>query len=145
MNAQYIVILISLLVLNACGPVYEIQYVYKPPQNDFGVKCIKNCANQKIFCKNEANKDLSICKMHEDSIGLEKYNDYFQDVISRGVTPHSDTNKKTFTNYSICESKYEASNCSQEFRNCYLVCEGQIETKAVCVGNCDKTDIVDTI
>ena len=138
MNAKYIVILISLFVLNSCGPVYETQYIYKPSQSNSGVKCIQNCANQKIFCKSEANNNLSVCKMREDNFGLEKYNNYLQDVISRGVTPHSDTNKKTFTNYSICDSKYESANCSQEFRGCYLACGGQIETNVVCVSNCDK-------
>lgn len=120
MKTNRLTILLVVLLLGACGPIYETQYSYTAPEGPQGQMCVSQCEMHRMNCEQledmkkqncdaNAAREYDYCRYHTD----EKY--CYQESCS--------------VDYSRCERLYNT---------CYQGCGGRVDAHQVCVAFCEQ-------
>ena len=106
-------------LVSGCGPIYETQYSFIPPEDDHGRSCIFQCENGKLQCERLEDMKKDQCEDRSDR-------QYYR-CQDRG---------EKYCYRESCSVDYET--CESHYRGCYQSCGGRVDAKQVCVGFCNK-------
>lgn len=132
-SLSIITLLIQILFITACGPVYESQYTLIPPKSDVSKMCTSQCIQTKSFCEQGCRAENDNCKLRAQQSALYEYNEYKSEQVRIGQ-PVSKTIRDFDRSYSCSNS----CNCESTYRDCFSACGGQVIENKVCVAFCDK-------
>lgn len=128
-------VVLSVLALAACGPMYRTDYTMVPPPTDAGRMCANNCLMAKNNCAQTCSLQQGNC---ENMQRLEAQNQYLQYVNERQRA--GQPVKKTvndFFGYSSCGTDYDCEGrCQNDYHICHGNCGGQVIPRTYCVANC---------
>ncbi len=110
--------LTAMLMLAGCGPMYETQYSFVPPENESARACIFQCENGKLQCH-------QLEEMKEENCENRADRDYYR-CKDRG---------EKYCYRESCSVDYE--RCEGQYRSCYQACGGRVESRQVCVAFCN--------
>lgn len=122
-KARFIKLLGALLfcaALSACGPVYDTQYTFLPPEDSTGRACVFQCDNSKLQCQQLQDQSAELCESRAER-------EYDRCVDKYGE-------KKCYRDY--CSSS-DHERCETQYRSCYQSCGGNVRSETVCVAFCD--------
>lgn len=120
--------LLSLLALTACAPVKETRYNYLPPKDNPGQVCVAQCSAAHSACLKEADK---LAAGERDRCEMEARQEY--DLCL--ARPASDS--RELCEPRRCSISAEAAACDPTYRSCFQGCGGTVETRQVCIINCE--------
>lgn len=116
------------LFLAGCGPIYETQYTLTPPPGAEGRACVFQCDNTQLHCRQIKDLERQSCERDEQ---LARYE--YQNCLQRR---EKDSGVKCAERYVYCPSaSYES--CEAEYRSCFQTCGGVVQSRQVCVFNCE--------
>lgn len=116
--------------LNSCGPVYDTQYSYIPPDSSEGRACIFQCENSRSQCQELEQYRSQDC---------ERRSSYDQDRCEEDIRYRYDREPKWYEcGSSSCTVDEE--RCESQYRYCYESCGGKVDQKTVCVSNCETAN-----
>jgi hypothetical protein len=121
-------LLFSVALLTSCGPVYNTEYSYTPPKSLEGRSCINQCEYSKIQCEELENLRERECESRAE---LE-YDRCRRDIYN---------SKKREPKWSECSRSScstDEERCERLYRSCYQACGGRVDSRTVCVANCDQ-------
>ncbi len=104
--------------LTACFPVYDTNYQFIQPSSPEGKQCVNTCANTQKSCRDACIKNETVC-VGEDG---------------KRVTPQVSGRPAISRN---CSSYSCQEQCTEEYRQCFSGCGGQVVPHVRCVAFCD--------
>lgn len=116
------------LALTGCGPMYDTQYVFSPPNSATGRTCVFQCEQNKYQCRQIEDMQNDRC---EQQASYEKSRCEANLAWDKGRDP-----KWYECIEESCSPDYE--RCEAMYRSCYQACGGEVESRTVCVANCDQ-------
>ena len=130
--ASILILVISTLILSACGPIYSTTYTYEPPQEWRGRKCVNRCLEDKSYCKVQDERLNRDCRRDEQLAAVPAYIFYVSEQKKLGKP--IDRSQDSFANYSNCRTN---SGCENNYNQCYSNCGGHVITNRVCTAFCN--------
>jgi hypothetical protein len=126
--------LFMLVLLTACGPIYNTEYTFVPPRSNMGKMCIAQCVQSKSMCQ-------QMCDMRNDNCRAQAKMEAHQDYKMYKHERHKEGKevKKDIGDFDKSYACNTNCNCEPQFHSCYSACGGQVLEKQVCVAFCDKT------
>lgn len=119
---------LALLTLIGCGPIYDTQYQFTPPDDGNGRACIYQCENGREQCTELEELREESCENRAES----EYQRCADNIYRRkGRDP-----KWNECYRESCSSDTE--RCENSYRSCYQSCGGKVRAETVCVANCDQ-------
>ena len=118
----------GVLLLGACGPIYDTQYRFTPPESGQGVSCIYQCENSKLQCRQLEEYRADDCTRRAQYEAQRCEADIWR---QKGRAP-----KWYECGSSSCSPEYD--RCETQYRSCYQSCGGRVDAQTVCVANCDQ-------
>ncbi|MBP9837783.1 MAG: hypothetical protein KBC84_03630 [Proteobacteria bacterium] len=113
-------------VLYSCGPIYDTQYQFIPPDSPQGRACIYQCENSKSQCHELERYRSDDCE-YRAKLDQQRCED---DVWRRtGKAP-----KWYECGAESCSPN--SDRCDGDYRHCYEMCGGRVDARTVCVANC---------
>ncbi|MDY6885604.1 MAG: hypothetical protein SWL02_17750 [Pseudomonadota bacterium] len=125
---------LSVGLLMACSPKYELQYQYSAANTDQVKSCVMQCNQTRLACQKNNELQFSQCDMQgrtglyqfeNNRVGCDERQTHCEDTVS--------FNSSAFNH--ICQLNYR--ECERAFNACYESCGGEISVKRHCVENCD--------
>ncbi len=110
----WVLIGIGSYLLVGCGPIYNTEYTFEPPQSPEGKSCTFQCKNTELQCE-------QMEKMREENCLLR-----------------SKLECKDQKECSTSSCRTDNDVCEEMYRNCYQACGGTVDTHKVCVLNCNN-------
>ena len=131
----FLSVILGLLVLAACGPVYKTNYDYKPPQTDNGRMCVNQCLNTKSACEQDCHARQVDCEYRADEDAQIQYDNY----VRTQRFQHQEI-KKTVTDFHrYCDEETVcAARCVANHNLCYNNCGGVVNGTTICTSGCEK-------
>ena len=128
-------LLVLLLGLTACGPVYQTDYHMVPPADAMGRQCSNGCLDRMQLCKSQCTIQDQNC---EQMARLEAQNTYLSYVNERqrkGKPIEHD--QDDFYHYSRCGGTSSCEEtCDSVHRMCHTNCGGQVLERTYCTAFC---------
>ena len=120
-------IAVALLVMS-CGPIYETNYRYTPPQDPLSRPCVSQCLADKGQCRNttDLKAENSRLRCERDS----------RDDYERCLGSASGEQGRASCNRSSCSGSADYGQCEGDYRVCFQSCGGVISEDRVCTFNC---------
>lgn len=111
---------IVLVAIIGCGPMYETQFFYTPPDSPQGQVCASQCEMNKINCEQLEDMRKENCEYrarqeYEDCLRY-RYDDYCYE--------------------ESCSADY--TRCERMYNSCYTACGGKVTSQQVCVAFCNQ-------
>ena len=121
---------LALFALSACGPIYNTEHKYHPPQNMEGRYCVNSCDMMRQSCINGCKDRQNNCEILANTMDSMM-------CMQHGKCPKK---KKWYESdeHRKCSSSNCKSNCSGQYRRCFENCGGVIEPITTCIAFCDK-------
>lgn len=137
MSLRILLSCLVLLTISACGPMYRTQYNYTSPASWEGRQCANQCIKDKSYCRQNCDRDVQNCRNIESikeaaNIAIQ------QNTKQNPNDPFKHNRRQTGLSRNDCSNDYCYNNCDSDYNACFVNCGGSIETKQVCVMNCDK-------
>jgi hypothetical protein len=104
--------------LAACYPVYDTNFQFIQPSTAEGKQCVSSCATTQKACRDSCIKNETVC------VGEEE----------KRVTPQVSGRPAISKN---CSSYSCQEQCTEEYRQCFTSCGGQVVPHVRCVAFCD--------
>lgn len=120
--------LVGLLFLVGCGPMYQTEYIYTPPESSSGSACIFQCENSKQQCQQIQSMRSEDCERRAE-YEYQRCEDRIYDRKGRDAKWYECTRESCTEDTERCEASY---------RSCYQSCGGRVEAQTRCVSNCDQ-------
>jgi hypothetical protein len=117
---------VLLLVLSGCGPIYDTQYSFEPPQSASGPHCIYQCDTTKAQC-------IELKQMRADSCNERSQRQSYyctEDIRSR----YNREPKWYECTEELCSD--DTDFCDDQYRSCYQACGGRVNRETRCIANC---------
>lgn len=125
-----ILALLVVLLLGACGPVYNTEYTFSPPKSETGRSCTYHCDTNKFQCR-------QIEDMHAQRCQEQAY--WEQQRCEAEIYRNKGRDPKWYEcGTSSCSADYD--RCEEQYRACYQSCGGKVESVTRCVANCEQTE-----
>ncbi len=124
MKIYFVTVLVLLLFISGCGPIYETTSTYVKPDNSEGVACTFQCENSRLRCEQNLELKRQNCNANDRIAELE----YQQCVDKKGK-------KKCDRSWVFCE--INTASCKATYNQCYTSCGGEVTTKTICVEGCE--------
>ena len=144
-NKYFLVIL--MLLISSCGPIYETSYSYYPPKEETSRYCLSSCSGQRQSCSSNCSDRKQTCEIAERSLDLaenvtcNKRKNYCNNNpnASGCVFDKSMDCDKSRSSYSKCDNTYDEckNECLSFYNQCYINCGGKVQTDKVCVHFCN--------
>lgn len=117
-------------LLVACGPVYETEYRYTPPQGDAAAQtCIAQCRASQERCL--SNADLR-ADTEQQFCEMDARLNY-----TRCLSQQYDQQRRVSCHQPLpCYNTPYYGSCTLAFNTCFQSCGGKAERVRVCVHNC---------
>ncbi len=120
-------VVLTVLPLVGCGPIYETRYTLTPPPGAEGRACVFQCDNTQLRCRQIQDLERQNCERDEQLAHYEYQNCLNQREKDSGI--------KCAQRYVYCPSaSYES--CEAEYRSCFQTCGGVVQSRQECVFNC---------
>ena len=114
-------------ILTSCGPQFQTNYTYYPPESPSGQTCIFQCQNGKLQCQQLRDMEYERCIDRADR-------EYYRCQDMNLDLPDK---KKEYCYRAYCnDADYE--RCEAGYRSCYQACGGRVESETVCVSGCEQ-------
>jgi hypothetical protein len=141
--------LLALISLSACGPIYKTENFYDPPQDAQGRTCVIGCEERRAACAAECRTHYDSCVYHAELQARQDYlNAKERYLNSREHCLLRSSKDKTAPE---CHNLYEPNSssylytqhcdkdcgCDYGFERCFQVCGGTIRQQTRCVSGCD--------
>lgn len=120
--------LICAVTFAGCGPVYDTQYQFTPPENESGRTCVFQCETSKEQCQQIQEMRAESC---EDRAEYE-----YERCVDRIYRRKGREPKWHECSKETCSA--DVDRCENTYRNCYQACGGKVRAETVCVANCDQ-------
>lgn len=124
-----LVLLLTGLLLAACGPIYNTEYNYIPPADPESRACIAQCNGNKSQC--HANADLR-AQNERLRCDVDASIDY-ERCLGHAA---NDAARAQCVKRSCSGGDANYSRCDDEFRICFQSCGGIVQSRQVCTFNC---------
>ena len=134
MVSKKLLLFSTILLISACGPIYETKYSFVSPQTDKGKQCIGQCLQTKNKCDTECAKKRLSCRQEEYLKASGAYNLYIMQKAQRNEIILM--TQDDFADYGRCDALCNV--CNENYRLCYTGCGGKIIEKKECVAFCDQ-------
>lgn len=120
--------LIAALLVVSCGPIYETNYRYTPPQDPLSRPCISQCLADKGQCRNTADLKAENQRLRCE---LEARDDYERCLSNaNGEQGRNSCHRRT------CSENASYGQCGSDYHTCFQSCGGIIDEERVCTFNC---------
>ncbi|CAM2961660.1 Uncharacterised protein [Legionella steigerwaltii] len=126
-----ILVLASMLI--ACGPIYNTEYSFVPPQSDVAKMCTAQCIQGKNDCEQSCRVDNENCRMRAQQNAMFEYKHYKEEQKRMGLPIN-----KTVNDFDRSSSCNNSCRCESTYRACYSACGGEVREHKVCVAFCDQ-------
>ncbi len=126
-------LLIFVVALSACGPIYNTEYAYVPPSSKMGKMCTAQCLQGKSSCEQICELKNENCTVRSRQDALYRYEIYKSDQVQKGQPV-----KKSIADFDTSYTCKAACNCKASFHTCYAACGGEVVEKKVCVAFCNQ-------
>ena len=128
-SAVITVILVGSL-LAGCSTYKDIN-VYHRPGTVAELRCVNQCAFQRLYCRSHCQERDSACLSTARSNAKSNFDAYLkaQSVQHKPAVRTLDD----FIDYSKC---HLSCNCEATFNSCFVGCGGKITNKNICITNC---------
>ena len=128
-HSSFIYSLFYIFLINfiiGCGPIYNTEYVFSPPESATGRTCTFHCETMRGQCLQLEQVKAQQC---------ESYSQREQDYCEYNIRVSKDREPKWYE--CVPEScNVDSERCEQSYRSCYQSCGGRVETVTRCVANC---------
>jgi hypothetical protein len=149
MRSSLIILLLALMSLSACGPVYKTEKFYEPPQDEAGRACVVGCEERRALCSADCDARYDTCVYHAEMQARHNYLEAKERYLNLKerclLRPTKDQDR------SECQNLYEPNpnaylntshcdkdcNCERDFDRCFQVCGGILRQQTRCVSGCD--------
>ena len=141
-------IIILFFILTSCGPVYQTNYSYSPPEEMAGKQCLSLCSAQRQSCSSNCRDREQTCEIVARTLDLaenlscnkrKKYCNNNPDASGCIFDKNMDCNESSGSHSNCTNEKKECkSECLSYYNECYINCGGKIDTQSICVQFCDK-------
>lgn len=133
--------MLPVLLLAACGPRFETQYSLTPPPDSLTSRqCLQSCEFQRQQCQQLADSRYQLCQsqaeLRYDRCQDAADYDYQRCLYLRPDNPGSCRRPSGYCFRDYCAR--DDANCDELYRSCYASCGGRVESRTVCVANCDE-------
>ena len=128
----FLLIMLSLSTLIACGPVYKTQYTYAPPRAAMGKLCITQCLQNQNMCEQMCQMRNQTCRLQAHQDALYQYEAYKHKQEREGKE-----GMRSIGDFEFSSACNEQCGCTSIFNTCYAACGGQVQAHSVCVAFCD--------
>lgn len=127
------VLFLCLFALTACGPMYKTKYRYSPPKDGRGKMCVMQCNNSKKLCTRLCQNQNANCISRARDDARFRYEQYVSRRKAAGKPTERDLD--SFYNPSVCS--LQSCGCDSDYRACYEMCGGKVESYRECVAFCN--------
>lgn len=128
--------LLALGTLAACGPIYETQYFYTPPEAETALVCTNQCRQIGLLCQQNCDLRYDSCLAEARADAARDYDYYVRRREAEGKS--IDRTLRDFDYSYRCTSSSGCKNaCVNEFNVCYQTCGGAVTAQQVCVAFCN--------
>lgn len=117
-----------ILLLNGCGPVYQMHYRYVAPNGWRARNCINQCLNNRTQCQIAYNQQNQNCRTEADISSLAA-----NAISNNSNDPYF--GPSPFPDYSNCNA---GGQCQQDYVTCYANCGGEVIITKTCVQSCPQ-------
>jgi len=117
-----------IVIEEARGPTYKVEYLFSPPTTDEGKRCVASCEKVKLVCQTEGAKDGADQRQACEQQAIDEYE------LCVGRT--TSTSEKSACYRKSCAVGPDYVNCETGFRSCFENCGGQVWSRTVCETNC---------
>lgn len=130
-TAMLVLLGIGVNGLISCGPMYDTQYTFIPPESAQGKACTYQCQNGKYQCEQIDRMQVDRC---EESARREQERCKW-DLAFRGEKEH-------WYDCALDSCSANTEQCEAQYRSCFQMCGGTVNTQTVCVANCQQAQPV---
>ena len=117
------------MITSSCGPMYRQVHNYYPPEEREGKFCISTCSASKSQCINNCENREQTCIMNARTI----------DALMCSKNAENCDDYRYSSHYE-CNSHSCKADCEVQYNQCYTNCGGTVETRTVCVANCEQAE-----
>ncbi|MGF1643860.1 MAG: hypothetical protein ACFCUJ_09455 [Thiotrichales bacterium] len=121
---------LSLMAISGCGPVYRTVYSFEPPRDENGLRCARQCEDTLRECVAAEDLRDENCRREQQLADLEHQR--CRD-LARAAGRKDD----------VCQTRYVSciggrhERCDDNYRRCYEHCGGQVHSQQVCSMFCN--------
>jgi hypothetical protein len=126
----YGTLLLLIVALMGCGPVYQTDYIFRPPEDYNGRNCILQCDNMKMQCEQSAEMSYQDCE-HRNAIEYDHCMRREKVYNKKG-----DCIENCYCSQDTWSCSRDFSRCDLNYRQCYRNCGGTVLEQNRCVSNC---------
>ncbi len=140
MKSKIILLVIILVTMVGCGPMYKTLYHYHAPNDPQGRQCINSCDFMRQQCNSGCHDRKQNCEITAQAMDAISnaacYNrqSYCRSHHGSGcLLEHCGHHSNS---HSQCSSYDCKQSCEYQYNQCFTNCGGSIETQQVCTSNC---------
>ncbi|WP_168220338.1 hypothetical protein [Azospirillum thermophilum] len=125
-----------LALLGACGPIYETQYSFIPPNSTEGRMCVGQCQQGRTICRQGCTLEQQACRNDAKTRAMMDYQAY----VNRQTAEKKPIKKSPsdFEQTWACGNSSCEERCESDYRGCFSSCGGQVIAQQVCTMFCDQ-------
>ena len=116
------------LLIAACGPIYNTEYRYAPPDTGEGRVCVASCETVRKQCRINADLRAENSQLRCERDASADYERCLGNA--RGESGQSSCTRRS------CSRSADTSECKSEYDLCFQGCGGVISSQQVCSFNC---------
>ena len=110
--------LLLILTVAACGPHYQTEYVYIPPEGTVARECLVACSNNKRNCDAAAGKAYQECLRDAEKTSMLNYT---IDLNNKQISKINDRIE------TLERCRMHSQVCLRDYNWCYVECGGKVE------------------
>jgi hypothetical protein len=133
MKAKFAWLLVVVLMLTACVPIYETHYSYQPPDNPQEKSCIAQCQENRNVCRSDCHNQQQQCESQAREKAEFRYRMYKTKRQNAGKPL-----QKSLGDFYHTMGCHRTCNCQAEYRQCYRACGGKVIKHTHCIAFCDQ-------
>lgn len=136
LTASIPLLILVLLSLCSCGPMYRTYHSYVPPESENGMMCINGCLGIRQQCQSQEQTNYQLCENQESMLLnlCRSQKRYGYDKKGRYVC----------VGHCLCIPSHcpepDLSKCEDLYNQCFSNCGGEVHSYTVCVQNCEGVD-----
>lgn len=130
------IMLVLLLAVAACGPVYTTEYEMIPPNTQEGRFCANNCLMAQNNCSQSCSLESQRCELDDRRHAEREYDEYVRKREKEGKEIKRSVS--SFENSYRCDNDDCEERCGGNYRICHTNCGGQVIPRTYCSAFCEQ-------
>ncbi|MCD8496705.1 MAG: hypothetical protein LRZ85_00590 [Alphaproteobacteria bacterium] len=127
--------LLSLLLICACGPIYDTQYRYETPPTAEGKICASSCIDKLNTCSANCKTEEANCRHIKSLEAKNAYLEYVNERQRKGEKVKK--SQSDFEYYGSCSNSCQ-DDCENVHRICHSTCGGNVVEHRTCTAFCNQ-------